>query len=146
LSLAEARYNEGGGKAEIDAEAYAAQVLQLWAACLDGADMRLFSLFTCDAFQQSLRFSFASFLWFTVMLTTFLRQPLPTAQVATTELKVVAAFSAYRDLKDDLERVHVYCSDNPTGEETSAVGVVAWEVNVSSGVLQAGPSTECCAC
>jgi hypothetical protein len=27
LSLAEARYNEGGGKAEIDAEAYAAQVL-----------------------------------------------------------------------------------------------------------------------
>jgi beta-xylosidase len=47
LSLAEARYNEGGGKAEIDAEAYAAQVLQLWAACLDGADMRLFFVFTC---------------------------------------------------------------------------------------------------
>jgi hypothetical protein len=81
-----------------------------------------------------------------MLTTTFLLQRFPTAQVATTELKVVAAFSAYRDLKDDLERVHVYCSDNPTGEETSAVGVVAWEVNVSSGVLQAGPSTECCAC
>jgi hypothetical protein len=47
LSLAEARYNEGGGKAEIDAEAYAAQVLQLWAVYLDGADLRLFFVLTC---------------------------------------------------------------------------------------------------
>jgi hypothetical protein len=66
--------------------------------------------------------------------------------VATTELKVVAAFSTYRDLKDDLERVHVYCSDNPTGEETSAVGVVACEVNVSSSVLQTGSQIECSLC
>jgi hypothetical protein len=36
-------------------------------------------------------------------------------QVKTTELKVVLPFAAYRELKDDLERVHVYSSDNPTG-------------------------------
>eukprot|EP01032_Pedospumella_encystans_P008724 gene8724-10322_t len=35
-------------------------------------------------------------------------------QVANTQLKVVLAFDSYRELKNDLERVHVYSSDNPT--------------------------------
>lgn len=39
----------------------------------------------------------------------------PFAQAAGAELKVVTAFSTYRELKDDLEKVHVYSSDNPTG-------------------------------
>jgi hypothetical protein len=37
-------------------------------------------------------------------------------QVKTTELKLVQPFAAYRELKDDLERVHVYSSDNMAGK------------------------------
>jgi len=36
-------------------------------------------------------------------------------QVASTQLSAVFAFDSYRELKNDLERVHVYSSDNPTG-------------------------------
>jgi hypothetical protein len=35
------------------------------------------------------------------------------AQVKATRLSVAVAFDSYRELKNDLERVHVFSSDNP---------------------------------
>ena len=37
-----------------------------------------------------------------------------TAQMNLTQINVALAFDSYRELKNDLERVHVYSSDNPT--------------------------------